>query len=85
MKLRKYKSVYGDTTRDEIDLECTPEERVMLREFLEHIGVNLCTCVSSLTSCTCYAINEYRTAVQGFGDERCKRFAAEHFERNKKL
>lgn len=85
MEIKKYKCVYGDTTRDEYDLICTPAERDMLREMLEYYGVNLCTSVSGADQCTCYLRNVYREAVQRCGSDLCKQIADEFFERSKKF
>lgn len=84
MELVKYKSADYGIIRDEISLVCTVAERDMLRELLAHYGVNLGTCVSAPDRCVCYVENAYREAVQACGDNRCKQFAEDHFERYKK-
>lgn len=81
MKLRKWKSNHGD----EIDLICTAEEIAMLREFLEHHGVNLLTSVwCPVGECTAYVRNPYREAIYGWGSTLCKEMGAEFFDRYKK-
>ena len=80
MKLKKYKSVGGDA----YELICTTEEREMLRELLEHEGVNLGTSVYSPKECTVYVRNPYKNAVGGWGSELCKKMANEFFARGKK-
>lgn len=83
MELVKYKSADFGIIRDEISLVCTTEERDILRELLAHYGVNWGTCVSSHALCVCYVENAYREAVQAWGDDRCRQYAEEHFDRYK--
>jgi hypothetical protein len=56
----------------------------MLRELLEHVGVNLCTCVSNARERTVYVRNPYREAVGGWGSDLCKKMGAEFFDRGKR-
>lgn len=81
MKIKKWQSNHGE----EIDLICTAEEIEMLREFLEHKGVNLLASVwSPKGECNAYVRNPYKEAVCGWGSELCKKMAEEFFDRYKK-
>lgn len=84
MKLKKWQSAFRGGVRDEISLVCTPEEYEMLREFLEHEGVNLTASIWSPDECTVYVRNPWREVVFGWGTEPMKKLGAEFFDRNKR-
>ena len=84
MELKKWKSISNGKTRDELTLVCTEDEYKILRELLEHSGVNLCTSVSDGRTRECYICNEYRQVVQGWGTSLMKELGDEFFERTKR-
>lgn len=87
MELKRWKSAHGanfETTRDELTIVCTEEEYKILRELLEHAGVNLGTSVSDGRTRECYVLNEYKQVVQGWGTDLMKELGDEFFECSKR-
>lgn len=84
MKLHKYTAIDFGQPREAMELECTAEEYAILREFLEHEGVNLCSSVWSPDCCKVYVRNEWRQVVWGWGTDLMKKLGAEFFERTKR-
>ena len=72
------------TRNDYGEIICTKEEYTILKELLEDEGVNLRWSVTDTKIYQCYIRNNYKTAVEGWGDAITREQAEKFFERDKK-
>lgn len=66
------------------ELVCTREEYELLKTFLEAEGVNLNWSSSDGNTYNCYVHNNYKSVVDGWGNDLEKKLAKEFFDRDNK-